>query len=242
MSKKKQYRRPIRKFWYKIVHQDRDLIIVDKPAGLLTVPIPKIKSINLLDMLNRDCSSGGNIEIRTVHRIDRYTSGLVVFAKNKSTHTDLVKQFKARTPIRIYRALVRGKVQPVKGVLEHSMKRIDTGFRNIVVPKSDEKGSPARLEYEVEEQYEDTCLVRIRLDSGLKNQIRVQFAEIGHQMVGDQHYSGKEIDEPLIDRQALHAAELGFIHPAKGKEVLYKSKMADDMKELVKFYKAKVRT
>ncbi|MEX0773763.1 MAG: pseudouridine synthase [Balneolales bacterium] len=239
MSKKKQYRRPIRKFWYKIVHQDRDLIVVDKPAGLLTVPIPKIKSINLLDMLNRDCSGGGNIEIRTVHRIDRYTSGLVVFAKNKSTHYDLVKQFKARSPMRIYRALVRGKVQPVKGVLEHSMKRIDTGFRNIVVSKKDEEGTAARLEYEVEEQYADTCLVRIRLDSGLKNQIRVQFAEIGNHMVGDQHYVGKEADEPLIDRQALHAAELGFIHPTKGEQVIYRSKMPDDMKELIKFYKDK---
>ncbi|MEX0929938.1 MAG: pseudouridine synthase [Balneolales bacterium] len=239
MSKKKQYHRPQRKFWYKIVHQDRDLIVVDKPAGLLTVPIPRIKSINLLDMLNRDCSGGGNIEIQTVHRIDRYTSGLVVFAKNKATHYDLVKQFKARTPERIYLALVRGKMQPETGVLEHSMKRIDQGFRNIIVPEKDPTGSPARMEYKVMEQYADTCLVRIRLDSGLKNQIRVQFAEVGNPMVGDRHYARKEMDEPLIDRQALHAAELGFVHPAKGSPVLYKAKMPDDMKELVKFYKAK---
>ncbi|MEX0686230.1 MAG: pseudouridine synthase [Balneolales bacterium] len=239
MSKKKQYRRPHRKFWYKIVHQDRDLIVVDKPAGLLTVPIPGIKSINLLDMLNRDCSGGGNIEVRTVHRIDRFTSGLVVFAKNKATHFELVKQFKARTPVRIYRALVRGRIKETKGVLEHSMKRIDEGFRNIIVPKTDQKASHARLEYEVEEQYSDTCLVKIRLDSGLKNQIRVQFAEIGHPMVGDQHYSKAEFDEPLIDRQALHAAELGFIHPAKNIHVMYKSKIADDMKELIKYYKQK---
>lgn len=239
MSKKKQYRRPHRKFWYKIVHQDKDLVVVDKPAGLLTVPIPRIKSINLLDMLNRDLSKGGNIEIRTVHRIDRYTSGLVVFAKNKSTHYELVRQFKARTPIRIYRALVRGKVDPEKGALEHSMKRIEAGFRNVIASEKDKDSTAARLEYEVEQQYADTCLVKIRLDSGLKNQIRVQFAEKGNPMVGDRHYAEKEIDEPLIDRQALHASELGFIHPAKGKEVMYKSKMPDDMKDLIKFYKGK---
>jgi len=221
---------------YKIVYEDKDLVAVSKPPGLLSVPIPRSSATNLLDMLRRDLGSRSTA-ILVVHRIDRYTSGTVVFAKNKSARYELVRQFRAHEPIREYLAVVRGTVTQNEGILTHHMKLVKQGFRNIVTSPGDPDSTQARLRYTVHEQYPEAALVGVQLITGLKNQIRVQFAEIGNPVIGDRHYREKEIKEPLINRQALHAWRLSIIHPRSKERVTFEAPLPDDMLRLINGYK-----
>lgn len=219
-----------------IIHQDKDIIVVDKPAGLLAVPIPDSNAKNLFDLVAEYLAKHG-VRVGTVHRIDRYTSGLMVFAKNEKAYHHLVNQFKNHTPERCYLAIVRGVMENDGAELQHHLKLIKEGFRNIVVDPDEEGATPARLTYKVKERFPDTTLVEVLLDTGLKNQIRVQFEEVGHQLVGDQHYAPEEESEPLISRQALHAWRIGFEHPRTGKDVQYEAKIPPDMMRLIDHYR-----
>lgn len=219
-----------------IVHQDRDIIVVDKPAGLLAVPIPDGNAKNLFDLVAGHLGKHG-VRVGTVHRIDRYTSGLMVFAKNEKAYHHLLEQFKQHTPERTYLAIVRGIVEHDEGVMEHHLKLVKEGFRNIVVDPTEEGATPARLTYKVKERFSSTTLVEVQLDTGLKNQIRVQFEEAGHQLVGDQHYAPEEEDEPLINRQALHAWKLKLDHPRTGSREQYEAKIPPDMLRLIDHYR-----
>lgn len=221
---------------YKIVYEDEDLVAVSKPPGLLSVPIPKSSAPNLLDMLRRDLASQSTA-ILVVHRIDRYTSGIVVFAKNKSTRYELVRQFRAHEPVREYLALVRGTLAKKEGILVHHLKLVKKGFRNISVSPKDPDSTQAKLRYVVHEQYPEAALVGVQLITGLKNQIRVQFAEIGNPIIGDRHYKEKELQEPLINRQALHAWRVSLIHPKQKKRVTFEAPLPSDMTRLIKGYK-----
>lgn len=215
-----------------IVHQDKDIFVVDKPAGLLAVPIPDSNVKNLFDLVADHLAKHG-VRVGVVHRIDRYTSGLMVFAKNKRAYDDLVRKFRNQEPKRTYLAIVRGIVEDDEGTLEHHLKLIKDGFRNVVVEPDEEGATPARLTYKVKERFLENTLVEIQLDTGLKNQIRVQFEHIGHQLVGDQHYAPEEESEPLINRQALHAYRLGFEHPRTNRMVEYEAKIPADMLRLI---------
>ncbi|WP_138431984.1 RluA family pseudouridine synthase [Fodinibius saliphilus] len=215
-----------------IVEQDKDIFVVDKPAGLLAVPIPDSNVKNLYDLVADHLGKHG-VRVGCVHRIDRYTSGLMVFAKNKRAYDDLYKKFRNHEPKRTYLAIVRGIIEKDEGTLEHHLKLIKEGFRNIVVDPSEEGATPARLSYKVKERFFENTLVEVQLDTGLKNQIRVQFEHVGHQLVGDQHYAPEEEKEPLIDRQALHAYQLSFKHPRKSKTVKCEAKIPADMLRLI---------
>lgn len=215
-----------------IVHQDKDIFVVDKPAGLLAVPIPDSNAKNLFDLVADHLAKHG-VRVGVVHRIDRYTSGLMVFAKNKRAYDDLVSKFRNQQPERTYLAVVRGIVEEDEGTLEHHLKLIKEGFRNIVVDPDEEGATPARLYYKVKERFLENTLVEVQIDTGLKNQIRVQFEHIGHQLVGDQHYAPEEESEPLINRQALHAWKLGFEHPRTGRRVGYEAKIPADMLRVI---------
>jgi 23S rRNA pseudouridine1911/1915/1917 synthase len=215
-----------------IVHQDKDIFVVDKPAGLLAVPIPDSNVKNLFDLVADHLARHG-VRVGVVHRIDRYTSGLMVFAKNKRAYDDLVSKFRNHEPKRTYLAIVRGVIKQDEGTLEHHLKLIKDGFRNIVVDRDEEGATPARLTYKVKERFLENTLVEVQLDTGLKNQIRVQFEHIGHQLVGDQHYAPEEEAEPLINRQALHAYQLAFEHPRTGRMVEYEAKIPADMLRLI---------
>lgn len=227
-----------RKRDFYIVHEDKDIFVVDKPAGLLSVPIPDSNAKNLLDLVTAHLGKHG-VRVGTVHRIDRYTSGLMVFVKNEKAYRHLFAQFRDHTPERCYLALVRGEVQPEEGELSHHMKLIREGFRNVVVNPEEEDATPARLRYRVRERLYNTTLVEVYLDTGLKNQIRVQFNEMGHQLVGDRHYAPGEEDEPLINRQALHAWRLAFIHPRTGRQVQYEAKLPADIMRLLDHFRWK---
>lgn len=219
-----------------IVHQDKDIFVVDKPAGLLAVPIPNSNVKNLFDLV-ADYLGKHGVRVGTVHRIDRYTSGLMVFAKNKRAYDDLYQKFRDHEPERTYLAVVRGVIEEEEGTLEHHLKLIKKGFRNIVVDPSEKGATPARLSYKVKERFQSNTLVEIQLVTGLKNQIRVQFEHIGHQLVGDRHYAPEEKKEQLINRQALHAYRLRFEHPRKKRSVRFEAKIPADMLRLIDHYR-----
>lgn len=221
---------------YKIIYQDRDIIAVSKPVGLLCVPIKGSNVTNLLDQLISDFRHQTKT-IHIVHRIDRFTSGIVIFAKNQKARRGLISQFRRHQPVRTYLALVRGLMKKDNQVLVHHMKRVKKGFRNVVVSSDDAEATKARLVCRVKERFPDTTLVEIDLDTGLKNQIRVQLAEIGHTIVGDRHYDPKEKNEKHINRQALHAYRLQVIHPATGKTMKFEAPVPSDMKKLIEFYR-----
>ena len=218
---------------FHIVHQDKDLLVVDKPPGLLAVPIPGSSVKNLETLVANFVARQGNT-ISTVHRIDRFTSGLMVFAKKERTYQYLRNLFQSQQVQRIYLAVVRDRPEPVEGELVHHMKRIKDGFRNIVVPPGDSEGTRARLQYRTRKHLDGATLLEIELDTGLKNQIRVQFAEIGHPIVGDRHYAPKEEQEPLINRQALHAWKLKFPHPSTKQMMNFEAKKPPDFRGLLK--------
>lgn len=219
-----------------IVHQDKDLFVVDKPAGLLSVPIPDSDATNLYDLVADHLGKHG-VRVGYVHRIDRYTSGLMVFVKNKRAYDDLSRKFRNHEPKRTYLAMVRGVVEQDSGTLEHHLKLIKRGFRNIVVDPGEQDATPARLSYKVKERFPENTLVEVQLDTGLKNQIRVQFEDIGHQLVGDRHYAPEEKKETLINRQALHAYRLEFEHPRKNRMVNFEAKIPADMLRLIDHYR-----
>ena len=219
-----------------LVFEDNDMIVAAKPSGLLSVPIPNMRSANLLEALNEELSINNEKAI-TVHRIDRYTSGLVVFAKNSAAHKDLVRQFLSHTPRRTYLSLVRGVIAVDEGELIHYLKKVTQGFRNVVVPHDDPEGTMARLTFKVIERHAETTLVQINLDTGLKNQIRVQFATYGHPLVGDRHYAPAEIKEELIDRQALHSWKLELEHPRNGKTMIFEANIPTDLRRVIDHYK-----
>lgn len=219
-----------------IVFEDNDFLVASKPSGLLSVPIPNMRSANLLEALNEELSLH-NEKVITVHRIDRYTSGLVVFAKNSIAHKDLVRQFLSHSPVRTYLALVRGVISLDDGELIHFLKKVPQGFRNVAVTRDDPEGAMARLTFKVLERYETTTLVQINLDTGLKNQIRVQFTEFGHPLVGDRHYAEEEASEERIDRQALHSWKLELQHPRHGKTMIFEADIPTDMRRIIDFYK-----
>jgi 23S rRNA pseudouridine1911/1915/1917 synthase len=218
-----------------IIHEDEDIIVCNKPSGLLTVPIPKSAAENLYTILREYVTGRGKIAL-TVHRIDRYTTGLVVFAKHKTARHSLVQQFLKHTPTRVYHCLVRGTVKKTEGELIHRLKQVETSFKNVIAAEDDEEGSNARLTYKVLEQYPKAALVEVKLDTGFKNQIRAQFSILGNPLVGDVQY-GKKREASVLNRQALHAYQLTFVHPRMQKPITFQAPYPQDFADALQLLK-----
>lgn len=212
-----------------VLYEDQDLIAISKPVGILSVPIHKSKAISVEFILNQANKSLEN-PVKAIHRIDRYTSGAMLFAKNKSSHQRMIRQFLAHTPKREYLCWVRGEVKKEEGELIHYFKQIKSQFKNIVVPKSDPDATKGRLTYKVKFRYKGATQLTVFLDTGLKNQIRAQFSAIGHPLIGERQY----IDKPdlSLDRPALHAFNLEVEHPKTGKPVKVKAPLTKDLIQL----------
>lgn len=223
-------------YGFSVIYEDDVLFVVDKPAGMLAVPIPDSSVVNMLDLVKERFEDSSYTDANTAHRIDRFTSGVMVFAKTRKAYYHLFNQFKNHLPKRSYLAVVRGLVEPDAGELNHYLKLVKEGFRNIVVDKDDPDATPARLTYNVLEHFLSTSLVQANLDTGLKNQIRVQFNAIGHCLVGDRHYAPDEKNETLIKRQALHAWKIAIAHPVSGEEVEFTADLPADMLRLLDHY------
>jgi len=214
----------------KILFEDDAVVAVDKPAGLPAVPIPGSNTPSALAILAEEMKRQRQRAL-VVHRIDRFTSGALLFAKTNAARDGLIKQFLKHTPVREYLAVVRGRVLEKEGKLVDHLRR--DGMFQKASRESDPEAARAELNYSVERPLRDATLVRATLVTGFQNQIRVQFAEAGHPVIGDRKYRADEALERRIARVALHAAYLEFVHPTTGERVKIESPLPPDMRSLI---------
>jgi len=250
-----------------IVYEDDHLLVINKPAGMVTHPAYANYSGTLVNALMHYCGSklsrpatgspAKNDFPRPgiVHRLDKDTSGLMVVAKDDTTHAKLAEQFSRREISREYWAIVWGRFSDAKGKMKNGKKLSGIVDAPLGRSKSDRKkiavvedGKHAITEYEVMDEFEYLSLVRCRLKTGRTHQIRVHMHHIGHPVLGDPTYGGRRIcwggtDKKkkeevekflkIIQRQALHAKTIGFVHPATGKTMKFESELPEDIGEVL---------
>jgi 23S rRNA pseudouridine1911/1915/1917 synthase len=214
-----------------VLYEDDAVVVLDKPAGLLAVPIPGSDTASAWSLLAERLEAKKQRAL-IVHRIDRYASGALLFAKTAPDRAALVRQFLAHTPVRRYLIAVRGRLRVQAGTLVHYFRR-EGMFQQLRTAK-DPEAARAELRYSVDRLFPDASLVRVELVTGLQNQIRVQFSALGHPVIGDRKYHRRESEEPLIARVALHAEHLEFVHPRTGKNVSIDCKPPADFQHLVR--------
>ena len=241
------------KFKLNIIYEDEDLIILNKPAGIVMHPgAGNFDNTIVNALINYDKDSLSNIgdELRPgiVHRIDKNTSGLVVIAKNNETHEHLSIQFSKHSITRIYQLLIWGKIRPSKGKIETLITRSSKNRQMMEVSNS--KGKKAITNYKTLEVFENKkiptlSLLECKLETGRTHQIRVHMNYLGNSIVGDDKYKKrikkfKDI-EPLLEkylmklnRQFLHAKTIGFYHPRKKKEMIFDSILPKELEIILK--------
>ena len=240
-------------FKLKICYEDEDLIILDKPAGIVMHPGAgnfDNTIVNALINYNKNFLSNSGDELRPgiVHRIDKNTSGLIVIAKNNQAHENLSIQFANHSITRIYQLLIWGKIKPSKGRIETFITRSSKNRQLMEVSKT--KGKNAITNYKTIEIFENKntptlSLLECKLDTGRTHQIRVHMSYLGNNIVGDDKYKKKfkkikNIDPLLeekllnLNRQFLHAKTLGFVHPKKNKEMIFYSDLPQELKIILK--------
>ncbi len=216
-----------------VVFEDEQLLVVDKPAGLVVHPGSGNRSGTLMNALLHHAPQLAAIpRAGIVHRLDKDTSGLLVVAKTLAAQTDLVRQLQARTVKRHYLALVHGTLAK-DGTVDAPIGRHPVQRTKMAVV---ERGREARTHYAVRERFAAATLVECRLETGRTHQIRVHMASIGHPLVGDPTYGKRKSGDARLDafpRQALHAFRLALIHPATGVEMAWASPLAADMAALL---------
>ncbi len=214
----------------RVLFEDDAVVALNKPAKLLAVPTDDSDAPSALSLLSAELQSKRQ-RVFVVHRIDRYTSGILLFAKTWQDREALVQQFLRHTPVRQYLAVVRGHPHLKEGTLVHYFRQ--QGMFQKVTTERDPKSARAELRYSVERRLRSASLVRVSLVTGLQNQIRVQFSAIGHPVIGDRKYNPSEALERRITRVALHAAHLQFIHPRTGESVSVDCELPPDFQSLV---------
>lgn len=230
-----------------ILYEDNDLIVINKPAGLVVHPAPGNPEGTLVNALLNHCGeslSGINGVRRPgiVHRLDKETSGLMVVAKNDKAHQSLAHQLATREMSRIYLALVWGVLSPLEGVIEGAIGR-DPRHRQRMALR--EKGKFARTHYKTLKMFGRVAsLVECRLDTGRTHQIRVHLSAKGHSLLGDPLYGKRPKAVPALlkdtldterpkKRQALHAKELSFIHPTTQEKLTFSTDLPQDIRNLL---------
>ena len=233
-----------------IVYEDESLIVVNKRAGMVTHPGHGNWTGTLANALLYHCNrlstlNDPHVRPGIVHRLDKDTSGLIVSAKDDVAHASLARQFADRTIDREYWSLVWGKLNSKRGLIEAEIGRSKSDRKKFAVV---EDGKFAATEYEVLKEFKFLTLVRLKLRTGRTHQIRVHLSYIGHPVFGDPTYHGRRINygEPtprlrqevtlllkIMDRQALHAKTLGFIHPLTKEHLHFDSELPDDFTEVL---------
>jgi RluA family pseudouridine synthase len=204
----------------RILYEDDDILVVDKAAGLLTVPSPEVLHETAETFLNTYLGGHrADTRVHHVHRLDRDTSGVLVFAKNTWTRDQLQKRFAAHDIDRVYIAVVYGKLKEPSGTFRSFLAE-DRDLRVRSVGEGAE-GKEAITHYRTIASGRGFSILEVTLESGRRNQIRVHLAEAGHPVVGDTMY-GRGYDESL-GRLGLHAKHLGFVHPRTGSKVTFTS-------------------
>ncbi len=204
-----------------VVYEDADVIVVNKPAGLVVHPAPGHPDGTLVNALLYHCGGslsgvGGTLRPGIVHRIDRDTSGLIIAAKNDAAHLALSAQLQDHTLARTYEAIVVGNLREDRGTVDAPIGRSPSDRKKMAVVQRN--GKPAVTHWEVLERFPGLTHIRCRLETGRTHQIRVHMAHIGHPIYGDTVYGAKK-PVPGLTGQCLHAVGLRFIHPRTGEAV-----------------------
>ena len=227
-----------------VLHEDDDLLVIDKPAGLVIHPAAGNPTGTLVNALLHHCGKlpgiGGVERPGIVHRLDKDTTGLMVVAKTDRAHLALSLAFRQRKVSKTYLAVCFGHPRENEGVIEGAIDRHPRERQRMAVVDG---GRPARTRYSLTEELHGTSLVSCRPVTGRTHQIRVHLAHIGHAIVGDPLYAGRQWrtlatrqHQDLcrrFPRQALHAHRLAFTHPADGEQVEYESPLPEDMRDLI---------
>jgi len=233
-----------------VVYVDREIAVVDKPSGLLTVPWergdrPTLDQLLKTVLTRRDKSKGvargpGKVELHVVHRLDRNTSGLLVFARTLVARDGLKEQFKEHSAHRRYLALAHGRIGGGATLSSHLVSDRGDGLRGSIekIPGRFKTrlggGKNAVTHVEVIESFGDATLIWCRLETGRTNQIRIHLSEAGHPLVGETTYLRDYLGTPIpAPRLMLHAAELGFVHPCTFETLRFESPMPAEMSALV---------
>ncbi len=204
-----------------VVYEDGDVIVVNKPRGLVVHPAPGHPDGTLVNALLRHCGDslsgvGGALRPGIVHRIDKDTSGLIIAAKNDFSHRTLSAQLADHSMHRVYEAVVCGRLRADSGTVDAPIGRHPTDRKRMCVDRR--AGRAAVTHWEVVARYRGYTHVRCRLETGRTHQIRVHMASIGHPVAGDPVY-GKKASEKGLSGQCLHARELEFTHPRSGERI-----------------------
>ncbi|MGB3738023.1 MAG: RluA family pseudouridine synthase [Pontixanthobacter sp.] len=232
-----------------IVFEDAHLIVVNKPAGMVVHPAAGNTDGTLVNALLYHCTRNGGVGLSgiggvarpgIVHRIDKGTSGLLVVAKSAIAHEGLASQFADHSITRRYLAVCNGHLEPAQGTVEGRIGRSEKNRKKMaVLPADTTRGKHAVTHYRTIEKGNHCSVLECILETGRTHQIRVHCASIGHALTGDPVYGSTPAALRLtlarigFARQALHAAKLGFIHPASGQYAEYQSDLPSDMQELI---------
>ena len=220
-----------------ILYEDADFLVINKQPGLVVHPAPGHEDGTLVNALLHHCTDlrgiGGELRPGIVHRLDRDTSGVLVVAKHEQAMQNLAAQFKDRVVKKEYIALVWGKPEPRTGRIVTLIGR-NPGNRKKMSARV-RHGREAVSIYEVDRQFEDGALVRVKIETGRTHQIRVHLAHIGHPVMGDQLYGRARPTRRALalDRQMLHARQLTLRHPSTGKVMTFAAPVPGDMQRVV---------
>jgi 23S rRNA pseudouridine1911/1915/1917 synthase len=220
-----------------VVYEDDSLLVVNKPAGLLSVPLERKRDVpSVYDQIEDRFRSHGKRRPFVVHRIDQDTSGLVVFAKDAETQSRLKAQFRRREPERVYWAVVYGRPSPPDGTWRDHLVWDEKALIQKRTHARDPRASEAVSEYRTLESFRDASLIEVRLRTGRRNQIRIQARLRGHTLVGEDRYVyGPDTLRPInFERQALHAYRLAFQHPTDGRRLEFEAPPPADFVSLLK--------
>lgn len=215
-----------------IIYEDKDLLVIDKPAGLTVHPAPGSPSHTLVNAVLARFpdlpTSDDLIRPGIVHRLDKDTSGLILVAKNRPALNKLANQFKSRSVVKTYLVLVKGHLSPQKGFIEAPIGR-DPGNRKRMAVV--DKGRDARTEYRVIKYVADCSLLEVRMETGRTRQIRVHLSAIGYPVVGDTTYGVKS---GFVSRQFVHAHRLGFKLPSSGQYMEFTSELPPELEQALR--------
>ncbi len=195
-----------------VVYEDERIMVVEKPAGMLVVPAPGDTRKTLTDLLNHDAS----FRVQPCHRIDRDTSGLILYAKGKGTQQAMMEEFKQRRVKKSYIAFVNGLLAGRSGTIDRPIE-----------------GKRAVTRYSVAEQRGDFAVVDVEPLTGRTNQIRIHFKAIGHPLVGERKFAFAKDFKLKFRRAALHSQKIEFFHPGTGEAMSFTSPMPDDMRKFL---------
>ncbi|MCX6016870.1 MAG: RluA family pseudouridine synthase [Chloroflexales bacterium] len=221
-----------------VVYVDDDIIVVDKPAGMVVHPAPghpRGTLVNALLWHYPGMNIGGGIRPGIVHRIDRDTSGLLVIARNDYALQQLQQQQLAHTMHKEYIALVEGGFKTDSGTVDAAIARHPRDRLRMAIM---DDGRPARTHWRVIERFQQQTVLALTLETGRTHQIRVHCQHMRHPIIGDPMY-GVQISKPRLERQFLHAQKLGFLHPRSQEAVEFNSPLPSDLQRILDFYRMK---